>query len=161
MTSDHRLPLSPAKLDDPDFDAAVTRFQQLLRVNNYSEKIVWVVREDVLVTGKRLIYVRVPSPATSEGKARRMYEEGVAGGRGLLMSTLCGMNAPTYCYIWFPKSAEEVPQGIWPHDGSVKLSAMAEASRVPGKPVESRLLWAFLKLRYRRKQHLKDFLFFQ
>jgi hypothetical protein len=83
-------------------------------VSNYSEEIVWVMPEDVLVTGKRLIYVRVPSPALSKGKVRRMYEEGVAQRRGLLMSTVCGMNAPTYCCIWFPKSAKEVPRGFGP-----------------------------------------------
>ena len=117
MRSDDVLPRSPAKENDADFGGAVARFQQFLKANNYSEKIVWVMPEEVLTTGKRFIYVRVPIPAINEMKARRMYEEGVAEGRGVVMSTVCRMSASTYYYLWFPRSAEEVPQGIWPQDG--------------------------------------------
>ena len=86
---DHEIPRSLAKKDDTDFGAAVARFQQFLRANNYSGNLVWVMPEDVLTTGKRFIYVRVLTPAINEMKARRTYEEGVAAGRGLLMSTVC------------------------------------------------------------------------
>lgn len=113
MPSEYALPMAPVKKNDADFDAAVERFQQFLRANNYSEKIVWVMPENVLTTGKRFIYVCVPVPAINEVKARRAYDEGLAEGRGLLMSTVCRMKASTYCYIWFPKSVEQVPQGIW------------------------------------------------
>jgi hypothetical protein len=70
---------------DADFDAALGRFQSFLRANNYSERIVWVMPENVLTTGKSFIYVRVPVSAINEGKARRMYDEGLAQGQGLLM----------------------------------------------------------------------------
>ncbi len=159
MPSDHALPLSPAKEDDVDFDAAVARFQQFLRANNYSGEILWVMPEDVLMTGRRFIYVRVPIPAINESKARRMYEEGVAEGRGLLMSTVCRMNASTYCSIWFPRSVEEVPQGIWPHDGSLKLSAKDKSSSPAGRPITVGVLWILLKFWHRKNQRLKDFLF--
>jgi hypothetical protein len=75
------------------------------------------------------------------------------------MSTICELEALTGCYVWYPRLPEEEPQGLWPHDGSVKLSAKSEEPRVKAKPVKSRLLWAFLKFRHRRKQNLKDLLF--
>ena len=101
MYSDKKLPRSPSTGPDADFGGAVARFQQFLKADNYNERIVWVMPEDILTTGKRYIYIRVPIPAANEAKARRMYEEGLAQGRGLLMSTVCRMNASTYCYIWF------------------------------------------------------------
>jgi hypothetical protein len=159
MPSQHGLPLHPVKMNDGDFDAAVARFQRFLSANNYSEKIVWVMPEDVLTTGKRFIYVRVPIPAGNEVKSRRMYDEGLAGGRGLLMSTVCRMKSLTYCFIWFPKSVEEVPQGIWPRDGSLKLSARDKSSSPPGRPIREGALWLLLKFWHRKNQRLKYLLF--
>ena len=59
------------------FDAAVARFRAFLKANNYSENIVWVMPEDILLTGKRFLYVRVPIPADNERRIRRMYDEGM------------------------------------------------------------------------------------
>lgn len=63
MRPDNEIPRSPLKKTDTDFGAAVERFQQFLRANNYSGNLVWVMPEDVLTTGKRFIYVRVPIPS--------------------------------------------------------------------------------------------------
>lgn len=38
----------------PNFEAQVARFQQFLKSNQCSDKIVWLQPEDVLLTGKRL-----------------------------------------------------------------------------------------------------------
>jgi len=145
--------------NDAGFGAAVVRFQKFLRANSYPERILWVMPEDVLVTGKRFVYVRNPIPAINEVKAGRMYEEGVAEGRGLLMSTVCRVNASTYCYIWFPRSVKEVPQGIWPDDGSLKLAAKDKSSSFAGRPIRGRVLWALLKFWHRKNQELKVLLF--
>jgi hypothetical protein len=159
MCPDHETHRPSAKKNDADFGAAAAHFQQFLRANNYSENLVWVMPEDVLTTGKRFIYVRVPIPAINEIKARQMYEEGVAAGRGLVMSTVCRMNVSTYCYVWFPKSVEEIPQGIWPHDGSLKLSAKDKSSGLAGRPIRHRVLWKLLEFWHQKHQRLKDFLF--
>lgn len=148
-------------LDHSAFGATVVRFQKFLRQNKYPENIIWLMPEDILLSCKRFLYVRVPVPETNETIARNIYDEGVVHGRGLLMSTICEMAASTCCYVWFPKRPEEEPQGLWPHDGSVKLSAQVETSRMIGKSVKSSLLWGLLKLRYRRSQNLKGLLFSQ
>jgi hypothetical protein len=144
---------------DANFDATVAQFQQLLKQSNYPSHLVWLTPEDVLMTGKRLIYVRVPIPSTNESTARRTYDEGVANGRGLIMSTICEMDASAGCYIWYPKASEEVPQGIWPNEGSAKLSAKIDASRQKGKAVKSTLHWALLKFRHQKNQTLNAFQF--
>lgn len=143
----------------PDFDAAVARFRVFLKLNSYSDNIVWVMPENVLLTGKRFLYVRVPIPADNEIRIRPVYEDGVTQGRGLVMGTVCGTNRSTYCYLWFPKSMEEIPQGIWPTDGSLKLSATDKSSTPAARPIDNKVLWELLKLRHRKNQNLRDFLF--
>jgi hypothetical protein len=147
------------KRNAASFDATVARFQEFLGQSQYPENILWLMPEDVVPPEKRFVYVRIPISAANEMKVRKIYDEGVANGRGLLMSTVCEMENSTYCGVWYPRSQQEEPQGLWPHDGSVKLSAQMDSSRVLGKPVKSRLLWALLRLRNRRKQNLKEFLF--
>jgi hypothetical protein len=67
-----------ASIKTLDFDAAVLRLRAFLKANNYSENIVWVIPQDILLTGKRFLYVHVPIPADNEGKVRRMYDDGMA-----------------------------------------------------------------------------------
>jgi hypothetical protein len=145
--------------NDSDFETTVVRFQKFLGQNSYSENIVWLTPEDVLMSGKQFVYVRVPIPSANAANARQTYEQGVVHGRGLLICTICEMEASTCCYVWYPKREEDKPQGLWPHDGSAKLVAKTRAARIPGKPVKNRLLWEFLKLWHRRQQGSRDFLF--
>jgi hypothetical protein len=145
----------------PNFDAALAQFRAFLNRNKYADNVVWVMPEDILLTGKRFLYVRVPVPAQNEDKVRRMYDEGVAEGRGLVMSTVCRMNESVYCYLWYPKSAEEIPQGIWPKDGDLKLSATEKSSSPAGRPISNRMFWMLLKLWHHKKQFRKDLLLSQ
>jgi hypothetical protein len=41
-----------------NFEDALTKFRGLLKANHYSGDIVWVQPDDVLLTGKRTVYVR-------------------------------------------------------------------------------------------------------
>src|SRR5579864_815158 len=91
----------------------------------------------------RLLFAR--SPKSNEEPVRQ-------GTAPTLMSTLCGTNASTYCLVWFPRSAEEVPQGIWPTDGSLKLSARDKPSSPEARPIPDGVLWTLLKIRHRKKQ---------
>ncbi len=143
----------------PNFEAAVAEFQELLGKSEYAPKIVWVTPEDIIVTGKGFVYVRVPVPAINEAKARQMYDEGIKGGRGLLMSTACELEDSTCCYIWYPENIEEEPQGIWPKDGGVKMAAKIESGKISGKAIRGLLRWKILALRYRAKQDLRNQLF--
>ena len=147
------------KQSDATFDATVARFRQLLTLNKSPENVVWLKPEDIFWGATQVVYVRVPIPSTNETIARRMFDEGMTRGRGLLMSTVCEMGASTCCYVWYPKCPEEEPQGLWPQDGSAKLSAGTGSARRRGKPVKSSVPWALLKLRHRRNQTMRGSLF--
>jgi hypothetical protein len=140
---------------DETFSLTLERFRQLLAQNKSPENIIWIMPEDVLLTGKPFIYIRVPVPTTNGMQARRTFDEGLAHRRGLLISTIFETNSSSFCYVWYPGVSEEMPRGAWPQDGSVKLSAASDESKVTGREVKNRPLWAILKLRYRSKQHLK------
>jgi hypothetical protein len=143
----------------PSFETAIGQFQKLITKCSYSEKILWLTPEDVLLSGKTLVYVRVPVPADNEVRARQKYEEGLQGLRGLLISTLCEIPGFTCCFVWFPKTVYEEPQGLWPQDGSVKMTVRIRDARTSAKAVRSRLLWTSLRIRYWSHQGAKEFLF--
>jgi hypothetical protein len=71
------------KRNDASFGATVARFQEFLGQNQYPENILWLMPGDVLLSGKRFVYVRIPISAANEMKVREIYDEGVANGRGL------------------------------------------------------------------------------
>ena len=124
----------------PTFETAVGQFQKLLRKCDFADRILWLMPENILVSGKRFVYVKFPLPGDNEERTRQRYDEGIAQGRGVLITTLCEMAGSTCCLVWFPKDANEKPQGIWPQDGSVKMSASTGVARISGKAVRSRLL---------------------
>jgi hypothetical protein len=146
-------------LEKPDFEAAKAQFLELLRKCEHAQTIVWLSPKDVLLPGKRFVYVRVPTSNENEAKARQTFEEGIMRGRGVLISTICGMADSTCCYVWSPSEGEEGHHGLWPKDGGVKMTAKTESSRISGRAVRNPLLWALLRLRYRAKQGEKDLLF--
>jgi hypothetical protein len=122
----------------------------------YSGEIVWVTPGEVLLTGKRFVYVRVPAAAENAAKARNAYESGMARGSGVLFSAVCEIDGVAYCYAWSPERFEDGQQGLWTR--GLKMSAKSEGSRIPAKVVQSALQWKWLRWRYRKKQSLKEFL---
>jgi hypothetical protein len=133
--------------DKQNFDAAVAQFRELLGMSEYARKIIWLVPEDVIATGKRFVYVRVPVPAVNEAKARQMYDEGISNERGVLLSTVCETEDSTCCYVWYPKKTEEEPEGIWPKNGGVKFSAKMGSAKIPRRAIGSSIQWKILALR--------------
>ncbi len=72
--------------ENANFKNAVAKFQEFLKANQYSDQVVWVQPGDVLLTGKKLVYVRVSSQKTRDEMARKTYEEGMPRRRGVLFS---------------------------------------------------------------------------
>jgi hypothetical protein len=142
--------------DKVNFDGAVKEFRALLEKNGYVGEILWVAPGDVLWTGKRLIYVRVPTAEDNLAKARETYESGIARGSGVLFSTVCELDGVVCCCAWAPERYEDGPQGLWSH--GLKMMAKTEESRIRGKAVRSALWWWCLGWTLRKKQSLKEFL---
>jgi hypothetical protein len=138
-----------------NFEDAVARFQNFLKTNKYPSEIVWVQPDDVLLTGKRLVYVRVSAPKVRQRMAKQICEEGMEKKRGVLLGTICELGATTCAYVWAPANDDEAVRALMPVD--LKLSA--KTGRIRGVSVESGIWWACLKLRYRKKQILREELF--
>ncbi len=143
--------------NEANFDETVKKFQVLLKKSGYSGKIVWVSSADMLLTGKRFVYVRVPLTDKNLAKARETYERGLASGSGVLLSTVCEMDGVVCCCAWSPERYEDGPQGLWSR--GLKISASTEESKIQGRAVQIALWWRWLNWRLRKKQSLKEFLF--
>lgn len=137
-----------------NFEEAVKEFRALLEKCLYSGEIIWVMPEDVLLTGKQFVYVRVPPAEENCSKARQTYETGMARGSGVLFSTVCEMDGVVCCCAWSPERFEDGHQGLWTH--GLKMSAKTEEARILGRVVRGRLWWKWLGWRHRKKQSLKE-----
>jgi len=137
------------------FEAGVKKFQECLRANRSPERILWIQPEDILLTGKRLFYVKILAPESRELAARQVYEIGAERGLGVLFGTICEVDGTTCCYVWIPANEDEAEAALMPAD----LKMSIKTDKVPTIAIRSRLFWWFLKLRFRHSQTHKGFLF--
>jgi hypothetical protein len=134
-----------------NFEDAVTKFQDFLRANGYPGEVVWVQPDDVLLTGKRLVYVRVSVPNAREKIARQIYEEGMGRRRGVLFGTICELGGTTCSYVWAPESDDEAGRALMP----VGMKMNTKNDKIRGVSVMSGVRWAYLRVRYSGKQVLR------
>jgi hypothetical protein len=138
-----------------NFEDAVAKFQEFLRTSLYSGEIVWVEPDDVLLTGKRLVYVRVASQTLREKTVRKTYDEGMPQRRGVLFRTICDLGGKTCSHVWAPRSNDEAEGLLMP----VGLKLSVQTDKIRGVSVKSAIWWAYLRIRYGRKQVLREWLF--
>lgn len=135
---------------DSSFDESLVKFRRFLRENGYPEKVVWLMPKDVLLSGRRLIYVRVPIPRTNETLACELFALSVSQGRGVLFKTICTIEDTTYAFAWSPKDEDEAEQRQI--GNGLKMSVVIKSSMVAGETVNNMLRWLYLRLRLRGKQ---------
>jgi hypothetical protein len=138
-----------------EFDESLAKFQQFLETNGYPREVVWVTPDDLIVTGERLIYIRVPVSSKNEVQARTLFEQGTTRQMGVLFDTICVGGNETFCCAWVPPDEDQAERALMPKQ--LKLSAKVD--KVGGTPVRSRLQWFLLRLRYWKYQNLKNSLF--
>ena len=131
------------------FEEAVSRFDDFLRQNGYSPTLLWVEPADLVLPGRRVIYVRVPVPSRNLDHARRRFVFGMTEGLGVIFGTICDLPNTTCCYAWVPKDRRQQQEHLM--GSGLKISAKTESSRVPGIYVTNVIRWQLLKLRYRRR----------
>jgi hypothetical protein len=132
------------------FEEACGRYVDFLARNDYPSKLLWVTSEDILFTDHRLIYVRVPVPDRNLNAVRSLFDTATKEQLGISFSTVCIMGSVTCCKAWVPADEDERQRAMCPKD--LKLSAATGISLLPGKPVRSRLLWWYVRVRYRKQQ---------
>lgn len=118
------------------FNEALVGFQQFLEKNRYPREVVWVRPDDVLVSSKPVIYVKVPVPGDNQQSVRKLFELGISQRKGVLFDTLCEGDGVTFSYAWVPRDESEAEQALMPE--GLKMSAKTGASRMTGRVVRSR-----------------------
>jgi len=141
----------------PSFDESVAKYKRFLEENGYPSHVVWVMPEDVLVSSGPVIYVRVPVSESNEEFVRHLFDLGISQEKGVLFDTVCDGDGITFSYAWVPRDGAEAEESMMPK--GLKLSAKTGASRVRGRAVKSRLQWAYLQMKNRRHQTMKEQLF--
>jgi hypothetical protein len=132
------------------FEEACIRYGQFLSSNGYRRQILWVTSRDVLVTDRRLFYVRAPVPAHNLERVRELFDTAMREQSGVSFSTVCETEHATCCRVWVPADDEERQRAMCPPE--LKMRASTAESRIRGKEVRSRLLWWYLSLRYGMRQ---------
>jgi hypothetical protein len=139
------------------FDDCLSKFRDFLKANGYPEDVVWVEPEDVLLSGGRLIYVRVPVADTNERRVRRLCDLSRETNKGILFETICLTVNTTYAFAWVPSNEREADLRLMPND--LKMSAKTGLAKVPGHPVRNRFRWAYLRWALATQQAHRDQLF--
>jgi hypothetical protein len=125
-----------ASTEPQTFEEAVSRFQEFLRKNGWSENLIWVEPTDLLLSGRGPIYVKLPVPAENLTHARERFTSGMSNGLGILFRTMCEVKNATCCYAWAPKDPTE--QSYHLMGSGLKVSALTDKVRRSGKAVAYR-----------------------
>ena len=139
------------------FEDSLSEFREFLQKNDYPEKVEWVEPGDVLLSGRRLIYVRVPVPEMNEQRVRQQFDLSQGSHRGILFGTICAIGDTTYAYAWMPRDAAEAERSLM--SNGLKMSAKTGLGKVPGKAVHNRLWWTYLQWALGGEQQNKNQLF--
>jgi hypothetical protein len=139
------------------FDEAVSRFEDFLRQHGYSATLIWVEPTDLVLPGRRAVYVKTPVSLRNVEHARKCFVAGMTEGLGVTFGTICDLPNATCCYAWVPKDRKEQQQHLM--GSGLKISAKTDSSRVPGICVTNAVYWQLLKLRYRKRTPLAQDLF--
>jgi hypothetical protein len=142
----------------PSFEDSFSEFLEFLGSNGYPANVAWVQLPDVLLSGGRLIYVKLPIPPANEQRVRELFDISQNSHKGILFGTICAIGDTTYAYAWTPTNSAEAEAALVPPQG-LKMSAKTGLSKVPGKAVRSRVRWAYLRWALASKQQGKEMLF--
>jgi hypothetical protein len=139
-----------------NFQEACSRYQNFLTANGYPNQIVWVMPQDILVTGLRILSVKMPVPSGNLARVRETYDTAMKNQTGVSFSTVCEIDDVTCCHVWVPADERERQYAQCPRD--LKLSALAGENRPRAKKITNSWLWAYLRLKHRKQaQVMKDF----
>ena len=84
------------------FEESCGRFCEFLIRNGYPGEIVWITSDDLLVTGRRLFYVRLPNPDRGRVDARARFEEAAKKQSGVSFRAMFETDHRSLCTVWVP-----------------------------------------------------------
>jgi hypothetical protein len=96
-----------APVADSNFESAQERFREFLLRTGYPKELTWVTPGDVLLGGRKLIYVKLPVPSSNLARARDLFELGMLRQLGVLFKAMGEIDGATCCYVWAPADESE------------------------------------------------------
>jgi len=90
-----------------EFDQVVLRFKDFLAHRGFSPNVVWIEPSDVVLTGDRRLFVYHSEQESAAIAACNTFEQGLAGGIGVVLKGLFPKKNATYSFVWFPRDAAE------------------------------------------------------
>ena len=136
------------------FEDRVSQFREFLEKNSYPQSLTWIEPHDLLLSGRRRIYVRVP-PTTNEERARQLFNLSQTSQKGILFGTVCATGDTTYASASVPRNDDEAQRSLI----GVEFKMSAQTDRVPCKAVQNRFAWAYLRWAPGRNQKDRNHLF--
>ena len=142
------------------FEESCDTFRKFLAGEGWPRELSWLRPDDVLLTGRRFLYVKSPTPTDNLSHYRNQFDIGMDRQLGVLIKGLCRSKNTTYCFVWIPEDAQESMQHMMPKgpDG-LKMSVLTGLSEWPIQEVRNNLSWLYLRLRYKSKQEFKNQMF--
>ena len=139
------------------FEAALERFRGFVQQSGYPRNLAWLTPDRVIgPPGK--VYVRSLRADGGEHLAREVFHAATSQNRRVLFEALFHDGVVTSCHAWLARDNDQAARFMMPKEG-LKMSVSTGEHRPKVQMVNSRILWVFLRLRYRRYQHLRDWLF--
>ena len=139
---------------DHDFDQTIDQFKAFLSKQGWPDRIVWVTKDDVLVSPGP-IFVRTQQALRNTELVRRRFEESAHRPGGILLAALSSSENTTFCYFWIPGDEREAALHMTPSGGGAKFSAPVPGSERAIVEVTSGFRWMWLKFKYRKLQRFK------
>jgi hypothetical protein len=81
----------------PNFDEALARFRIFLNDCDFPRENLWIGPSDVVMIGKKTLYVKLPVSDSDSVGARRRYELGAAQKLGVQLLAVCDLGVRSGC----------------------------------------------------------------
>jgi hypothetical protein len=141
-----------------DFDHAVQRFRGFLTDQGFSSNVVWIEPSDVILTGGKRIFLYHSGGESASVAARKVFEQGVDSGNGVVLKGLFTKRDATYSFVWFPYDRSEAERAMVPPGVKLEVSvSLPQNFKVI--LIRSRERWEELSKRHSSIQFMKLDLF--
>ena len=131
------------------YASAFQQFQNFLIAEGYTQKPLWIFREDVLERSRRL-WLRWPLPPTNVLRAEEEYERGRQLRFGIGLATYCIADSCPCCFVNVAENTEEASHMMM--SGGLKLSILQNPPQA--QLIRNKRLWRVLRLLTHRSELL-------
>lgn len=141
-----------------EFDQAVLLFKDFLSHRGFSPNVVWIEPSDVVLTGDNRIIVCHTEQVSAAIAARKIFEQGLDQGNGVVLKGLFPRTDATYSFVWFPQDRADAEYEMATPGVKLQVSiSLPEHFKVV--VIRNRERWHVLRQRHGAAQFMKMDLF--